>query len=114
MTEQKPKRMRTLNAEERAKLGFVALPSACTYHPTVLVEWTAGVEEEFCGDSWCTGTCGLPAAILEATPSCRELKLHSNMVAAGPLMQSWRVTWTGKKRVIPAEYSAVLLKWWWW
>lgn len=61
-------------------------------HPTIM-ESTTGVVA--CGHSWCTGGCGLPALVLNSDG--RELRVYGAMVACGPVFQSWRVKWTGKK-----------------
>lgn len=113
MTDKYP-RIYTLRAYDREKRKLPSLPKGCEHHWTVIVEWTATSEEEFCGDSWCSGACGLPAAVLAATASQREMKLYSDMVAAGPLMQPWRLTWQGERRVIPEEHREDFLKRWWW
>lgn len=114
MPEIKYPRIFTLYNFDREKRKFPPLPKGCEHHPAVVVEWSAKSQEEFCGDSWCKGECGLPAAVLEATATSRELKMHSDMVAAGPLMQPWHDTWHGKKRVIPEEHREDFTKRWWW
>lgn len=73
--------------------------------PVLVVQW--GVEsspERYCGGSTCKGGCGLPALVLQAHG--REWKAYSSVVAHGPVWQPWRVTWTGAKVEVPAEYAA--------
>lgn len=60
-------------------------------HVALQVPEVPGVDRLFCGDSWCTGTCGLPALTLKG------LKAHSNSVAVGPVWQEFRVSWAGEK-----------------
>lgn len=61
----------------------------------------------YCGDSWCTGSCGLPALVVEG------LKVHSNMVACGRVLQSFRVEWVGEKIEAQTEDHEALKKAWW-
>lgn len=62
-------------------------------------------EQKFCGESWCSGSCGLPALVLKVQHNGREveLKTHSNMVAYGPVFQLFRVQWTGEKVFLGPE-----------
>lgn len=84
-------------------------------HPDVLVVLVDGEPElRFCGDSWCTGECGLPAAVLADIGDGRgERKMYSSMTACGPVMQSWRVKWTGERYVMPEKFREHLLKAYW-
>ncbi len=61
-------------------------------HNTI-TESTTGVVA--CGESWCSGSCGLPALVLSYQE--REFKAYGEMVACGPVFQPWRVTWAGAK-----------------
>lgn len=72
------------------------------------------VPRRFCGESWCGGTCELPALIIPATDDWPELKAYSSMVACGPVMQRWRVKWAGAKVEIPETYWPDFLKMMWW
>lgn len=82
----------------------------CDGRPTLLVQFADEEPSSYCGDSWCNGVCGLPALVVPGTP---EMKAHSSMVAHGPVMQAWRVTWTGAKVEAPPEHHADLLKRYW-
>lgn len=71
--------------------------------------------QRYCGDSWCTGQCGLPALVLDVKG--RELKCHSSVVACGPVWQHFRNKWTGEKvEYLPAdgEDRETLAKMIWW
>lgn len=60
-------------------------------HPLIMESTTETVA---CGYSWCTGSCGFPAFILEIQG--KTLKAYGSMVACGLVFQSWRVEWVGK------------------
>jgi len=77
----------------------------------LVVEWREGEgAEEFCGESWCSGSCGRPALVI---PGEREQKAYSSMTACGPLMQDWRLKWVGTKREVPAEFRDDLMRRMW-
>ncbi len=61
-------------------------------HPTI-TESTTGVVA--CGDSWCDGTCGLPALVLK--DNGQELRAFGSMVACGSVFQNFRHPWNGTK-----------------
>jgi hypothetical protein len=80
-------------------------------HPTITESTTSVVA---CGDSWCDGSCGLPALVLEYRG--KELKAYGCMVAIGSVFQTWRVVWKGEKvpctlKDLSAE-QAVKRFWW--
>ena len=53
-------------------------------HPTTLLSYDEDDNAiEICGDSWCSGECGLPAAVIPGEP---ELRLFGAMTACGPVM----------------------------
>jgi len=86
--------------------------------PILQVQWEKdGPVEEFCGYSWCAGSCKLPALVIPALPGNTnvfpELKSYSDMVAHGPLMAPWRLKWTGTKREVPPEYREDFRARWW-
>lgn len=86
-------------------------------HPAIQVE-----DKVYCGSTWCTGTCGLPALTLAHIYECPdlghrelELKAHGQMVACGPVWQQFRVKWTGQK--VPLQSNETLedlrkMMWW--
>ncbi len=89
---------------------WILVPGFQDDHPTI-EESTTGVLA--CGDSWCTGKCGLPALILDNNG--RELKVYGAMTAIGPVVQAWRVEWAGKKVHVSLGNStmdSVLNKFW--
>ena len=68
----------------------------------------------YCGESWCTGSCGLPALVLNHPDDPRvEMKGYSRMVACGCMMQKWRVRWNGAKEQVPPEHVHDFLKRMW-
>jgi hypothetical protein len=79
-------------------------------HPTI-TESTSGVVA--CGFSWCNGSCGLPALVLEHNG--KELRAFGSMVAMGPVFQDFRIPWRGAKVPITMgdESVDVLLKRFW-
>ncbi len=81
-------------------------------HPVLVVIYEDGTEVRGCGDSWCTGTCGLPAVVLKIKGG--EFKAYSSMTACGPVIQSWRVTWTGERHELPPEQAVDLMRRMWW
>ncbi len=84
------------------------------HHPTITVAFREGEEpRRFCGYSWCTGSCGLPAAVLSDNGR-GEFKMYSDMTACGPVMQNWRVEWRGERFVIEEEFRETLEKMMWW
>src|SRR5512143_289286 len=68
---------------------------------------------KFCGDSWCSGKCNMPALIIPESDNMLEHKMYSNMTAFGQLMQPWRVKWIGEKIEIPEQYREELMKRYW-
>jgi len=71
--------------------------------------------QEFCGESWCRGTCGHPALFLAYQG--RQLKAHSDMTACGPVWQDKDKLWEGERIAYepgPTEELAVLAKMMWW
>lgn len=87
-------------------------------HSDLLVSIDGAEPVRCCGSSWCTGTCGLPAAVIvvaagRETPE-HECKLYGSMVAVGYVVQRWRLKWTGTRFVIPQEHAAELMKMMWW
>lgn len=84
--------------------------------PHIEVTWVEAAEPvKFCGASWCSGRCGLPALVI---PPCsdwpRGAKAYSDMVACGSMMQGWRVTWTGEMVEIPEEHRTDFAQRMWW
>lgn len=89
---------------------------AIRHHPDLLVQLRPeGEPLRCCGDSWCSGTCGLPALVLnrDTTEGAREYKAYSSMTACGPVMQLWRLKWEGPKVEIPAEFHEDFMKRMW-
>ena len=77
-------------------------------HPVMIVSFD-DTATKCCADSWCTGECGYPAAVITSpsdTPNIpnKEHKLYGSMVACGDVVQSWRGEWTGRKLVVPSTY----------
>ena len=88
---------------------------AFKFHLFIEVHYSENEKTElFCGDSWCSGTCGHPAAIIPATLEHSEFKMYSNMTACGNVMQRWRVTWTGPKVEVPVEHHRDFMQRIWW
>jgi hypothetical protein len=84
------------------------------WHPVVRITYVEGdLPIDVCGDSWCTGACGLPAGVIPADVERGEEKVHSDMVAVGRMMQPFRRPWTGAKVEIPEQYRADFRKSWW-
>lgn len=84
--------------------------------PLIEVQYEAGGSvERYCGESWCRGSCGLPALIIPAEADGRypELKVYSSMVACGRTVQAWRVEWRGPKVEVPAQYHAAFHEMMW-
>lgn len=79
-------------------------------HLAIRTSWSDSL---FCGESWCSGDCGLPALVLPATHERSERKAHSNMVAHGPVVQMWRVPWTGARVTVPEEFREWIEGQWW-
>lgn len=87
-------------------------------HCEIDVTWAEGQESQrFCGDNWCTGTCGLPVLMIP-WPSVqgreRWGKASGSQVACGSLMQCKRVEWTGSRVDVPNEHRADFEKRLWW
>lgn len=83
------------------------------HHPDLSVQFEADKAPIMCcGDSWCGGRCGLPALVMPDEHGV-ELKAYSDMTACGPLMQSWRLKWTGPKVEVPVEHREDFGKRWW-
>lgn len=84
-------------------------------HPDLLVVYDDGRTVRCCGYSWCTGRCGLPAATLTFVDAgqAREYKAYSSMTACGPVIQGWRVAWTGETHALPAHQADDLRQRWW-
>jgi hypothetical protein len=80
--------------------------------PILEVRWSpSDAPQRFCGDSWCTGQCGLPALVMPHIDG--EWKAYSAMTACGPVMQPWRVQWLGEKVEIPEEHREHLRRRMW-
>lgn len=104
----------TAGAESEADLAPVTLrPDYSEAHPATLVSIRGAAPVRVCGDSWCRGRCGLPAMVIPAHGGRPEMRLHGSMVACGPVMQSWRVEWTGARIEAPAETWEYLRGRWW-
>jgi len=87
-------------------------PAHLRLHPLMVVSFD-GTDTTCCADSWCTGDCGYPAAVIvgpaiSSMSPAREHKIYGSMVACGDVVQRWRVTWTGEKLVIPSAYWSYL------
>jgi hypothetical protein len=88
-----------------------------SYHPVVEVVYAEKDSPKlFCGDTWCNGTCGFPALVLNQAG--RELKMRSSMVAMGRLMQEWRFAdgaagWKGARVELPEQHRETFLDRWW-
>lgn len=83
-------------------------------HTALIVTMAEGVEPiRCCGDSWCTGKCGLPALCVPAGDGWPDCKAYGSQVACGMVVQPWRVTWTGNKVDVPEEQRSALRKKWW-
>lgn len=83
---------------------------------TLMVRWTDGAEPvHYCGESHCTGGCGLPALVIPVPNDWgTELKARSSMTARGLVMQPWGTPhWSGVKAEAPEEHRAALLKAYW-
>ena len=65
------------------------------HHPTVLVVINDAEHGPFCGDSWCTGACGLPAA--EIAIDGEPHRAMGSMVAVGRAWQPYRRAWVGER-----------------
>jgi len=80
------------------------------FHATI-TESTSGVVA--CGESWCSGQCGLPALVMMRNG--KELRAFGSMVAMGPVFQAFRLAWTGTKTPIMLgdESAESLLKRFW-
>lgn len=92
-------------------------PGLDRLHNVIEVTYAEGQEPQyFCGDSWCSGACKIPAAIIPAVSrdERHEMKMYSSMTACGPLMQWWRVDWQGEKVVVPSEHHEDFSKRMWW
>lgn len=61
-----------------------------------------------CAQSWCTGACGYPALV-----AVDGRKAHGQMVAFGPVLQPFRVEWTGAVIRLTEAQTAELEKSWW-
>ena len=84
------------------------LSGASPTHPLVAIADLVG-----CGDSWCDGRCGVPALVLLASDDRPEMKVHSDMVAFGRVMQPFRVKWSGQKTVLPESLRSYLMQSYW-
>lgn len=91
--EHRPVRLKMAEWEETPDSGS---------HPIMIVSFD-GIDTKCCAYSWCTGTCGFPAAVI-TSPAAKEHKLYGSMVACGDVVQRWRGKWTGKKLIIPSMY----------
>jgi hypothetical protein len=88
---------------------------AYAMHPLIEVQYSADdAPVRYCGESWCTGACGLPALVIPAGDAAPEMKAYSDMTACGPTMQAWRVTWRGTKAEIPPQHHDAFRKMMWW
>ena len=92
-------------------------------HNIIVVEYAPGkVSEEYCGDHWCSGRCGLKSLVVPAVEpvvgQCdnerRELKCGGNQVACGAVAQRWRVKWQGEVDVVPEQYRKTMIKMMYW
>lgn len=104
-------RVRTVYAEEPE----LEVNPALRMHPIVVVTYAEGQEcQRFCGDSWCSSRCGLPALIIPQDEERPEYKVFSNMVAVGNLAGCWQVEWKGAKVEVPPEHRGDFLTRLWW
>jgi hypothetical protein len=91
--------------EDMTKIKTLFRPS----HVTISMNDT-----EYCGNSWCNGSCKYPALIIPANDKHPELKVMSSVVAVGRACQAWRVEWKGEKVAVPeADREWLLGKMWW-
>lgn len=69
----------------------------------------------YCGETWCTGGCGLPALVVPQPNQLGcELKARSSMAAHGPVMQPWGPkNWTGERAEVPEEHRDFIMKAYW-
>jgi hypothetical protein len=96
----------------RLRAGFVDLPDGSS-HATI-TESTSGTIA--CGSTWCDGSCGLPALVLQHNGV--EFKARGQAVAVGAVFQPWprRDMWTGAKAQVTlgsmTVEQALGLMWW--
>lgn len=79
-------------------------------HPTI-TESTTGIVA--CGDSWCDGSCGLPALVM--THGRKEYRAFGAMVAMGSVFQDFRRPWIGSKIEVTTDvesYDVLLRRFW--
>lgn len=82
---------------------FKTLLDTNPLHPVLEVTYQGTETNRYCGDSWCSGKCGLPALVTFDNEG-NEMKAHSNMVSVGRVFQLFRVPWTGGKESLPEEF----------
>lgn len=83
-------------------LGDVPYSESSSIHCDIQVIWADGAPPVvFCGDNWCTGTCGLPALVI---PGTEPRKASGSQVAMGQAFQSLRVKWKGPIVEVPVEH----------
>lgn len=102
-------RIRTVASYDSAYPTKVVPERLAPWHLCLGVTWRIPEAERlYCGDSWCTGGCGLPALVIGT-----EMKAYSNMTAMGPVMQSWRTKWEGPTEEVPKEHQSHFLQRYW-
>lgn len=80
-------------------------------HATI-TESTTGIVA--CGQTWCDGSCGLPALVLQHEGV--EYKARGEAVAVGRVFQPWPRSWAGSKvqaTLGPATIEQALRMMWW-
>lgn len=91
-------------------------------HRKIIIKYSNKEDYEstiYCGQTYCTGICGLPALTIRYCDDCEnslELKAHGNQVAVGPVFDGFRVKWLGEKKYIDNNTEnhnkLINLKWW--
>lgn len=82
----------------------------------LVIKWAASEEPtHYCGETRCTGACGLSALVMRHPDEPRlELKARSSATASGHVMQPWAVSgWAGPRSEVPEKHRAALLKAYW-
>ena len=88
------------------------------WHPAIVIRRPGEADfgaERYCGDSHCSGKCGLPGLFLRVGESV--LKAHSSMVACGLVWQDKENRWKGERVFYapgPDEDIKILVKMMWW
>lgn len=92
-------------------IGTTITTSEGGWHPTI--KTSKHGDQHFCGYSWCSGKCGLPALVIPADGERPEYKVMGSMVAYGAAAQPWRVKWEGQKVEVDNEDREHLLRQYW-